>query len=367
MRFFCFPFRCQQRSHESMFRLASCRLVAAMGVTSPFRLNPVIRRMRYVLPQQLAAVRFNSSTANSDDEFSFDSTELIQREAALTNLSSNTEKLLQQFLPPNAPESARSKVAKYLRDHPIDQLIVCPTVQVTHIEDEAGEEKKAGNLSPMSVKEAMEAAHARGFVVVQMGEANGKAFVRLRNEKKRILAIIAEDLAAAGSSVSDQAAEPEEQLRLKKSVDHIFRDVVDAHFISWKSKKIVEDLKKMHPVKVGIQQFQSAESAIAKLREMCVAMKGHAETGNVIHHFTSVNASDREIAVLFSPSAQGRENSAKSIKHPGEKEWNNALSRLQGQLRKSGRAGTYTKHDVLKARNLGAVTYRVDRFGRRMM
>jgi hypothetical protein len=330
------------------------------------RLTPVMRRMRYAMPQQQihGAARLNSSSnGNTDDEFSFDSTELIQREAALTSVSSNTEKMLQRFLPPNAPESARTKVLNYLKDHPIDQLILCPTVQVTHIEDEAGEEKKAGSLSPMSVKEAIEAAHARGFVVVQMGEANGKAFVRLRNEQKRIMSLIAEDIAASGSSVE---AEPEQQLRLKKSVDHIFRDVVDAHFISWKSKKIVDDIKKLHPVKVGIQQFQSAESAIAKLREMCAAMKGHAEAGNVFHHFTSVNASDKEIAVLFTPSAQGKENSAKGIKHPGDKEWNNALARLQGQLRKSGRAGTYAKHDVLKPRNLGAVTYRVDRFGRRM-
>lgn len=349
-----------------MFRIASVRLALVIGGTCAPRLSPAIRRVRCSTPLQTgAAVRFVASKNEDDQDFSFDSTELIQREAAVANASSNTERLLQQLLPPGAPDSARTKVANYFREHPVDQLILCSTVQVTHIEDEAGEEKKAGNLSPMPLKDALEAAAARGLQVVQMGEANGKAFVRLRDERKRIMAIIAEDMASVAVE-SKPSEEADQQVRLKKSIDHAFRDVVDAHFISWKSKKIVEDIKRLHPVKVAIQQFQSAESAIAKLREMTVAIKGHAEAANVIHHFTTINVGDKEISILFSPSAQGKENSAKAIKHPGEKEWANALNRLQGVMRKSGRSGTYSKFDSLKPRNLGAVNYRVDRFGRRM-
>lgn len=310
----------------------------------------------------VVSARCASTTEDGSEEYAFDTTELIQREAAIANVSSNTEKLLQQFLPAGAPESARSKVAQYLQNHPIDNLILCTTVQITHIENEEGEEVRAGGLSPMPLKDAMDSAKERGLQVVQMGESAGKAFVRLRNEHKRISALIADDIAAAQGEVQEAQAD----LRLKKNIDHVFRDVVDAHFVSWKSKKIVEDIKRLHPVKVGIQQFQSAESAIAKLREMCIAIKNHAEATNVYHHFTSINAGDKEIAVLFTPSVQGKANASKSVKHPGDKEWNHALQRLQGTLRKSGRSGTYTKLDVLKRRNLGAVTYRVDKYGRKI-
>lgn len=334
-------------AHRAACRLAWCNTYLVASPACAF------------LPLTMS-VRWVATSGDGDEEFKFDPTAHLQRESAHANASSNTDRLLQQWLPEGAPEAARSKVAEYLRKHPVDQLILNSTVKITHMENEEGEEAKVSNLSPMPLRDAIESAKERGMHVVQMGEGQGMAFVRIRDEKKRILTMVAEDL----SSVTPAA--PEKELRLKNSVDHVFRDVVDAHFISWKSKKIVEDMKKLHPVKVGIHQFQSAEAAVQKLREMSNAIKAHAESTNVVHHFTSINASDREVAILFSPSPTGKANASKTVKHPGEKEWDHTLKRLQGALQKSGRSGTYHKVDILKPRNMGSMTYRVDKYGRRL-
>jgi len=305
--------------------------------------------------------RFSSSARKSDDDddgFDLNSTDILHRQVAQANAAVNSESLMAQWLPENAPQVAKDKVLEYLRSHPIDNLIQCSNVLVTHIE-ENGEEKKA-NVSEMPLEDAIDSARERGLVVVQMGERDGLAYVRFRNEKNRILNLVAAELAEIENAASTQ------NIRLKKATEHIFRDVVDAHFIGWKSKKIVEDIKKLHPVKVGVNQFQNAESAVSKLREMCNAMKQHAEANGVYHHFTSINTSEKEVAILFSPSVQGKNNSSKAVKHPGDKEWNHAVNRLGDALRKSGRAGTYAKADVLTPRNMGALPYRVDKFGRRI-
>lgn len=294
---------------------------------------------------------------DADDGFTLNATDILHRQVAQANASANSDALVAMWLPDNAPQPAKDKVLEYLRSHPVDNLIQCSSVLVTHIE-ENGEEKKV-NVSEMPLEDAIESAKERGLSVVQMGERDGLAYVRFRNEKNRVLSLVAAELAEIDNTAT-------QSIRLKKATEHVFRDVVDAHFIGWKSKKIVEDLKKLHPVKVGVNQFQTAESAVSKLREMCNAMKQHAEATGVYHHFTSINTSDKEVAILFSPSVQGKNNSSKSVKHPGEKEWNHTANRLGEVLRKSGRSGTYSKAEVLTPRNMGALPYRVDKYGRRI-
>lgn len=298
-----------------------------------------------------------SSTTPSDDEFEFDSAALVHREAVKASAASTAEQILAAWGLSEASDAAKQKVRASLRSHPVDNLIEAATVQVTHIENEAGKEEKT-SLSPMSLKDAIDSAKERGMCVVQMAEKDGVAFVRIRNERKRILDSLGADLTESGGSTSQQ----QPSIKLKDNVDHIFRDVVDAHFIGWKSKKIVEDLKKLHPVKLGIQQFQTGESAMSKLREMCLAVQKHAEAVGVSHHYTSIHASDRDVSVVLTPTGV----KGGAVKHPGEKEWSHAAHRLQDSLRKSGRLGTYAKADVLKPRSLGSVPYRVDKFGRRV-
>lgn len=336
------------------------RALVASSVFVPSTSAPLL------ISKRLKSIRNDNSPegrTEDADEYIFDASTLVQREAAEAGAENNLEKILSSWLPEYAPDAAIDKVKAYLAKNPVDELILSPTVQVTHIEDESGEEKKVSNLSPMTLKEAIENARERGISVVQMAERDGVAFVRIRNEKKRVLEMIAQELSSLESSTP---AQPQVNLRLKNNIDHIFRDAVDDHFVGWKSKKIVDDMKKLHPVKIGIQQFQSADTAVSKLRQMANAIKTQAESLGVWHHFTSMNASDKEVSVLFSPSIQGKANASKQVKHPSEKEWNNLVSRLEGALGKSGRMGTYMKMNDLKPRNVGATPYRVDKYGRRI-
>ncbi|EPY34188.1 hypothetical protein STCU_01783 [Strigomonas culicis] len=223
------------------------------------------------------------------------------------------------------------------------------------------------NLSPCSLEDALEQAQQRGLHLVQMGVREGLAFCRIRDETPWIHQLIAEDMAAAGAAAAGAAEEaasaPE---KLKKLVDHQFRDVVDAHFIGWKSKKIAEDIRRLHPVKLTIKDFQSAESAMYKLREMCVAIKEFAEAKGIYHHFTSIVGNDREASITLSPSSANKSGTvSKLVKHPSEKEWTSALKRMQDQCQRAGRTGTYFKSSSLKPRNVGASLHRVDKYGRR--
>lgn len=176
---------------------------------------------------------------------------------------------------------------------------------------------------------------------------------------------------SGGGASEPKAAEAEAisgpKRPLKAPIDHIFRDSVDDHFISWKSKKIVEDLRKRHPVKVGLRDFQSADSAMHKLRSMSNAIKAHAEATGVSHHYVSILATDKELSITLAPNDGGRTSGAAvSVKHPSASEWEKIHGRFEHALRKSGVQGTYQRAEKMKMRNVGARDFAVDRFGRRI-
>lgn len=299
-----------------------------------------------------------------EEEYQYDPMEGVQRDAARESARKSADALLRQLLPAYAPPSAFTKAQQYLLQHPIDGLITASKVHVTHIANDKGEEVKA-NMPPCGLDSALQRASDLGLNLVQMGGKDDTAFCRIRDEKPHILQLVRKELEAAEASASASAGQ--QQRRKKETLQHVFRDVVDAHFIGWKSKKIVQDIQKGHPVKLVIREFQSWEGAILKLQEMCRAMQKVAETQKIPHHFTSINANSTEVSIQFSPPVGGGSDKGKVlIKYPMEKEWSNAKKRMEEACRKSGRLGTYVKAGAMKPRSLGETTYRVDKYGRRI-
>ncbi|AAZ12173.1 uncharacterized protein TEOVI_000684900 [Trypanosoma equiperdum] len=310
-------------------------------------------------------------TSSNDDEFVFDPTLSIQKDAAIHTAKKSFETIVLEYVPAHAPEEARQKVKSYLTQHPIDILITQPKVQITHLEDaESGAETKV-SLSPCDLPEALQQARERGMNLVQMGARGDVAYCRIRRESARILSLIHTELEALREQEEKQQGKGrggvQAAAKMGELIDHTFRDAVDAHFVGWRSKKIVEDIRRRHPVKLTIKEFQSPECAIGKLREMCQAMQHYAQEKVIYHHFTSIVANDREASITFAPALpMAKSDSWKHIKYPGEKEWTNALRRMEDACRKSGRYGTYAKSNKLKLRSLGQTSYRVDKYGRKM-
>ncbi|KPI83644.1 hypothetical protein ABL78_7316 [Leptomonas seymouri] len=330
--------------------------------------------------------------------FEFDPLDGVRHDAAVETAKKSVDNIVEELAPLNAPAEALAKIRTYLVQHPVDALILHPEVLITHIENpDTGAEDRV-HLSPMDIKSALEQAQLRKMNLVQMGaRGNELAYCRIRRERPWILKMVQAEMEQAGGMMGDPAAirspsaavagattaaaegevhapasspqqhPPQYIGKTKPLIDHPFRDAVDAHFIGWRSKKIVQDIRKGHAVKVTIKEFQSPESAIIRLREMCNAMKAYAETEHVYHHFTSIVANDREASIAFSPPTANKSGTmAKSVRHPTEKEWVNALKRMEDACQKAGRLGTYMKTNKLKMRNMGASLYRVDKYGRRV-
>ena len=253
----------------------------------------------------------------------------------------------------------------------MDSLIVCSQVLITHVEND-GQETRIPGLSPGPLEDALAQAKERNLNLVQITEQAGIGYVRIRNEAAKIAQLIAADLAASGSSNSSTvaaAAAAVDPIRLKDMQLHVFRDAVDAHFIDWKSKKIVSDLRKRHPVKIAVQLFASPESAVSKVREMCNAIQKEAETAGVPHHYNAIVATDKEFSITLTPVAMPKSDGVSIkdyIKHPTEKVWSDNISRMSNTLHRAGRSGTYVKDATLKPKNTGHTLYRKDKFGRRI-
>jgi hypothetical protein len=302
------------------------------------------------------------------DAFQFNAAASVEREVAQQNATSQLDAVAASFLPPNPPASAVQKVREYLQKYPVDVLIVCSQVQITHVEND-GQETRISGLSPCPAEEALAQAKERGMNLVQMTENGGIGYVRIRNEAVRISQLVAADLAAHDASGGGAASTASEKptFRLKDVQVHVFRDAVDAHFIEWKSKKIVTDMRRKHPVKVAIQMFTSPDAAVSKLREMCNAIEREAEDSGVAHHYTGINTTDKELSITLTPTAVSDTAKIKDhIKHPTEKTWNEHCKRLAGIMQRTGRIGTYAKDTTLKPRNIGATLYRKDKYGRRI-
>ncbi|CCW64128.1 unnamed protein product [Phytomonas sp. EM1] len=293
-------------------------------------------------------------------DYEFDPMASMQHDVAVDTAKKSFDRVLYELLPPNPPSSAVDKVRHYLQQHPIDILITQPRVQITHLEkSETGQEEKV-SLRPVPLSEALAEAQQRSMNLVQMSTRDDLAFCRIRTERNRIMKLIEPDMQESASAMT-AGGEHDRARKTKKLIEHSFRDAVDAHFIGWKSRKICEDMRKGHPVRISIKEFQSVESAMRKLREMCEAIRTHAEGNSIYHHVTSIVGNEREASVSLSPAVP-----SKTVKHPAEKEWAHAQKRMEDACRKAGRLGTYFKDGRLKPRNIGASLYRVDKYGRRV-
>ncbi|KAG8344869.1 hypothetical protein TRVL_04301 [Trypanosoma vivax] len=365
-----------------LYRRSRYVSMAALMLHRNTRMSRQLLEVRSTLPLYIRFASTAGSTGTGaskgkeeEEEYVFDPTLSVQRDAAISTARKNLEGIVSDFVPQQAPDSARQKVRAYLQQHPIDSLITQPKVHITHVEDpESGVETKV-SLSPCDLAEALQQAKERGVNLVQMGSRGDTAYCRLRQESGRIRGLITAELEAISSESESQQQSRDHaagrggkgDLKVRELVDHVFRDVADAHFVGWRSKRIVDDIRKLHPVKLTIKEFQSPEAAISKLREMCQAMQRYAEEKTVYHHFTSIVANDREASVTFAPAVPtGKGDSWRHIKYPGEKEWSSALKRMEEACKKSGRYGSYTKGNKLKMRSLGQTLYRVDKYGRRI-
>lgn len=347
-------------------------------------------------PKQTGDSVPDGDTDASAFDFEFDPMAGVRHDAAVETAKKSIDSIMEELAPPNAPPAAMEKIRTYLTQHPVDALILPPSVQITHIENaETGVEDRV-HLSPMETKDALEQAHFRNMNLVQMGARGTElAYCRIRRERPWILKLVQVEMEAAEGTMGDPAAltsplmpesaategtgasqalshhqhqqQPQHIGKTKPLIDHQFRDAVDAHFVGWRSKKIVQDLRKGHAVKVTIKDFQNPEAAVNKLREMSNAMKAYAEAEHIYHHFTNIVANDREVSISFSPPSANKSGTiAKAVKYPTEKEWASALKRMEDACQKAGRIGTYMKSGKLKMRNMGASTYRVDKYGRRL-
>ncbi|ORC87599.1 uncharacterized protein TM35_000212050 [Trypanosoma theileri] len=332
-----------------------------------------------------------------DDDYVFDASLSVQKEAAVQTAKKTLDVIIRELLPENAPAEAVQKVRVYLQQHPMDTLITQPKVQITHVEDpDSGTETKI-SLSPCELAEALQQAKERSMNLVQMGTRGDIAYCRIRNETPRILGLVSEELEALRQQQEQQQQQSSSRgsgrgkdQGVRELIDHTFRDVVDAHFVGWRSQKIVQDLRRRHPVRLSIKEFQSPDTALAKMREMCDAVRRNAESAGVAHHYTSLVATDREVSITLAPnvqtppsspsttptakssskssssSSQSSSSSSSIVRHPGEREWSQAAARMLAACRKSGRHGTYVRNAALKPRSLGQTLFRVDKYGRKI-
>ncbi|KAG5499528.1 hypothetical protein JIQ42_05001 [Leishmania sp. Namibia] len=325
--------------------------------------------------------------------FEFDPMAGVRHDAAVETAKKRVDSIVEELAPPNASSEALEKIRSYLRQHPVDTLIVHAEVQITHMESpDTGAEERV-HLSPMGIRDALEQAQLRKMNLVQMGaRGDDLAYCRIRRERPRVWKLVQPEMdlvsgltgtTTTNDAVAAQHQEPQKHDtgsgdnqtdrprqylgKTKELVDHAFRDAVDSHFIGWRSKKIVQDIRKGHPVKLTIRDFQCPEAALHKLREMSNAVKTYAEEQRIYHHFTSIVGNEREASLTLSPPMANKSGTiSKTVKHPSEKEWAHTLKRMEDACQKAGRSGTYVKSNKLKMRNLGATTYRVDKYGRRM-
>ena len=297
-----------------------------------------------------------------DDESHFDAASSLRRDASAAAQQQSADQLARSVLGPIRSRDAAllAKVVAHLTRAPCNSMITAKNVVVTHVENEEGVEEKQKSTTPMGVEAALAQAQNvdKDLVQVAYQKASDTSYCRIRSELSQFL-----DGSALAAEEEDIAAR--EAAELQELVTHEFRDVADAHFIDWRSKKIVLDVAKRHPVKLVINKFTAPEAAVKKMREMLDRIKLVSELAQppVPHHHTGVQSSDRSLAVTLSPApAKG----AAKVKHPTEADWGRVLGQFNKKVQDSGRSGTYRKSDRLKAHATGSRDYRVDRYGRRI-
>jgi hypothetical protein len=135
----------------------------------------------------------------------------------------------------------------------------------------------------------------------------------------------------------------------------------------------VQELARGHPIRLQILQFASPENAAKKMQEMLASIQKHATTPDtslpgkekrpdVGHQSTGVHVSEKELTVTLKPTERGG-----AVKHPSAADWKAAVKRHEQLCNRDGKVvGTYVPDTSLKRRNMGATTYRVDKFGRRI-
>lgn len=273
--------------------------------------------LRRFLALQVAA--YTRRGCATDDVF--DVTSSLAEQVRAAKQRKSIEGLIAELLPPAAPQEAATALRAYFDGRPINECIEADEIMITHVGGEAR------RLPPMPLDAALEAAREQELDLVQMAASvkDGKrvAFCRIRDERTPAMESV-KHLLGAASGGSDKS----EAVQLRALNIHSFSDVCDAHFIGWRSKKIVVELKKRHPVKLVIERFTSAAGALEKMRAMLAAIEEHAKETAVIHHHTGITVSERELSVSLSPDVTASSH-AKGIRHPKQADWQRAQRKFE--------------------------------------
>ena len=351
-----------------MCLLAHLRSAPALSFTAPNSMNNNINMQQY---QQQRRTFMSSSDDDGGLDFSY--TPDLASEAKELSKGEMIEKIASEWLPHFANEDIRNKLRKQLSTTPVNGMITSDEIQITHVENEQGEDVKF-QLGAMSLRDALAQARDNERDLVQLASNGNKSFCRLRCEKKRFLATVQEELDALEAiATGGKGGRNDGHKKKKAQTQHIFKDVVDAHFIGWKSVKIFNEIKSGHPVKLAIQQFQDPSRAVAKLQEMLAAIKAKADAAAAastdptkaspgLHFYSGIGVSPSELSITLQPVTDSN-SKVKQTRHPQPKEWAQTEQKLESL---TGGRGTYRKSTNLVAKNIGAREFRTDKFGRRI-
>jgi len=343
---------------------------AHLGAVTPVAVNNTWTCRRACASQPAPNEELATATAararedeeeDEDDEEIIDLTASIEssirRDAGETVAESAREAVIAKLLPPTAPAEAIEALRKYFTERPINGMIRADVVTITHIEGRDGRDERApaAGYKELSFDDALEKAMDAEMDLVRFG---GKfddqrgidvAYCRLRFEKVAALRSVApllpkelnEMLVKTGivpESAGDDAADAEEEAKkdfvLEEMTVHQFRDRADAHFVGWKSKKIVQEMRRRHPTRLLIGEFSTPVSAIRKMREMLLAIEQHAkvEDAPVPHFYTGVHANGKELAIILQPQPAKAKQKDGGVRHPSPEDWKRALTKMNDAL-----------------------------------
>ena len=289
-----------------------------------------------------------------DEDFSFDASASLQKEfRQQTRKTLSAEEFVMSILPKNPPDAAIMKLQKYFKQYPVNNTITADQVLITHIWDPVTEKEEKVSIPTMDVEEALAKAAELKLDIVQLGLRDGVAFCRIRDETQKALSTVADLLAVEDAPTQDDGGKASNWKMQSKTMNHQFKDVADAHFVKWKSVKIVEELGKGYPVKLQIQQFVSVESAVAKMKEMAEAIRLNAVKRSIPFNGTQVQVSEREINLQLTPTDPAKKGADGKpiVKTPSDKDWQRNMDRFREA--RGGSAGNMKKAEYRKYEHQG--------------
>ena len=291
---------------------------------------------------------------NIDDmiAFEFDASASLQQDAREATTQLGAEELARRVVPAHFTIAQHQGVIDHLRQTPVNDMITAEKVVITHVENDEGEEvAQSGPRREIELTDALERAKDANKDLVQFAfnEKNNTAYCRIRGEIEKLLKKMnaSSPDGSADGAADDSPIQAADKLQQMCEIE--FSDRVDAHFIDWKSKKIVIDIYKGHPVQLRIRKFASVSTAVPKMREFLSRIRQYAELSQpmIPHHHTGISVSDKMISVTLMPSSvvQGK---VPQVKHPSENDWSKGTKRFMSAMEASGQEGTFVKRSTFR-------------------